>query len=135
MLKLSVLSNPKNLVKIRKKLERETLKAGFNQNDAYNIVLAVDEACTNIIRHSYKNDFTKKINLLIKTANNKFIIEIKNYGIKPTNIKTACRLPLKIRPGGLGVFFIKKIMDKVTYDTNCKRTTKLTLIKKIPVYK
>jgi len=132
MLKLSILSDPKNLVKIRQKLEKETKKAGFSQIDTYNIVLAVDEACTNIIRHSYKNDFTKKINLLVKTKKNNFVIEIKNYGIKPAKAKTLGRLPKKIKPGGLGVFFMKKIMDKVEYDTKPKKVTRLIMSKKIP---
>ena len=79
-----------------------------------------------------KNDFTKKINLSVKTKKNNLVIEIKNHGIKPAKAKTLGRLPKKIRPGGLGVFFMKKIMDKVEYDTKATNVTRLIMSKKIP---
>lgn len=115
MYKLSILSNPKNLAKIRKEIRYIAEKSGFNKNDTVNIVLAVDEACTNIIRHSYLNNYRKRINLKAAIKKKQLEITIRHYGIKPDPKKLRGCCPKKIRPGGLGVYFIKNIMDKVVY--------------------
>lgn len=130
MCKLSILSNPKNLVNVRKKVKLIANKTGFSKEETSNIVLAVDEACTNIIRHSYSNDYTKKINIKVDLKPKKLLkIIIRDYGIKPNLKKISSLRPQKIKPGGLGVYFMKKIMDEVIYDTNVKKGTRLTLIK------
>jgi anti-sigma regulatory factor (Ser/Thr protein kinase) len=132
MLKLSILSDPRKLAKVRDKIKRISAEAGFGKNDTYNIVLSVDEALTNIIRHSYSNDFTKKIIVCAETKGTYLKIIIRSYGKKFDYKKTKGRLPKKLKPGGLGIFFIKNIMDDVIYDTSRKRLTKLTLVKRLP---
>lgn len=125
MYKLSILSNPRNLARVRKKIALIARKAGFVKKEIGNIVLAVDEACTNIIRHSYLGNHTKKININADIKNNQLKITLRHYGIKPDLKKVTGRRPRKIKPGGLGVYFIKKIVDKVIYDGK-----RLILIKK-----
>lgn len=125
MYKISILSNPKNLAKVRKKIKYISEKAGFTKKEICNIALAADEACTNIIRHSYLGDYTKKINIKADIKDKRLEITIRHYGIKPDLKKITGRRPRRIRPGGLGVYFIKKIMDDVMYDG-----TRLILIKK-----
>lgn len=120
------ISNPKNLCRIRKKISELAGKAGFTKNEIGGIVLSVDEACTNIIRHSYLDDYTKKINIKTEITKKQLKITISHYGIKPNLKKIKGMRPKKIKPGGLGVYFIKKIMDKVKYNAN-----KIILIKKI----
>lgn len=130
MHKFSILSNPKYLAKIRNNIEKISRKTGFSKETASKIVLAADEACTNIIRHSYKEIYTKKIGIKIfSSPKNILKIIIRDYGIKPDLKKITGRRPKKLKPGGLGVYFIKKIMDIVVYDTSKKKGTELTLIK------
>jgi serine/threonine-protein kinase RsbW len=92
---------------------------GFDKDTAYLISLAVDEACTNLIRYAYKFDKRKKIEINIKIESNRMTVIIKDTG-KPFN-------PLDVPPpdmqeyfnefkrGGLGIFIIRKIMDEVIY--------------------
>lgn len=116
MYKISILSHPCNLSKVREKIGEIAEEAGFTHDNTKKIVLAVDEACTNIIRHSYLNDYTKKININAKIKNKELEIAIQHYGLSPDPEKiTGCR-PKIIRPGGLGVYFIRRIMDKVVYN-------------------
>ena len=42
-----------NLAKIDEQVRQAALKAGLSEKDIYDVELAVDEACTNIIDHSY----------------------------------------------------------------------------------
>jgi len=116
MCRISIQSNPENLAIVRKKIGKIAEKAGFKKTDSDNIILAVDEACTNIIRHSYLNDYSKKININAKIKSKELEIAIQHYGLSPDPEKiTGCR-PKTIRPGGLGVYFIRRIMDKVVYN-------------------
>lgn len=121
MYKITILSNPRNLAKVRKKIRWIANKAGFAKNKIGGIVLAVDEACTNIIRHSYLGNFTKKINIDAEIKDKQLEISIRHYGIKPDLKKLKGTRPKKIKPGGLGVYFIKKIMNKAIY--GAKRIT------------
>lgn len=134
MRKLSILSNPKYLANVRKKTEQICKRADISKQETLKVVLAVDEACTNIIRHSYACNYNKKINIKMnikrKGAHAKQLeFILRDYGIKPSPKKITGKRPKIIRPGGLGVYFIKKIMDEVIYDTTKTKGTELTLIK------
>ncbi len=112
-------SDYSNLNNLRDFITEEAGRFGFDRDTAYLIALAVDEACTNLIRYAYKFDQSKKIEINIKFDNNSFIVVIIDTG-KPFN-------PLDVPPpdmqeyfdefkrGGLGIFIIRKIMDKVIY--------------------
>lgn len=134
MRKLSILSNPKYLANVRKETEQICERAGLSKHETSKVVLAVGEACANIIRHSYNNNYRRRINIKMdiknKSARVKQIeIILRDYGIKPSPKKITGKRPKIIRPGGLGVYFIKKIMDEVIYDTTKTKGTELTLIK------
>jgi serine/threonine-protein kinase RsbW len=56
-------------------------------------------------------------------------IKIRDFGKKVDPRKIKSRPLNEIRPGGLGVFFIKRIMDEVVYDTSHRVGTELKLVK------
>lgn len=113
---ISIASHPKNLARVRKRIGWIAREAGFAKKDSEKIILAVDEACTNIIRHSYLCDYTKKIKINAAIKAKELEITIRHYGKSPDKKKVAGCHPRKIRPGGLGVYFIRKIMDRVIYN-------------------
>jgi serine/threonine-protein kinase RsbW len=92
---------------------------GFADNDIANIALAVDEACTNIIKHAYNFAADKEINVVVKMKGPEFEILIADRGkhFEPDKVP----LPemkeylSKYRRGGLGMFLMRKLMDKVEY--------------------
>jgi len=110
---LSVLSHPKNLKHIREMMADITIKTGLSKADSESIILAVDEACSNIIRHSYKNDYNKKIDLTVKLKTNVLTILIVDNGIKFDINSMEPRDINHLRPGGIGIYIIKQIMDTV----------------------
>ncbi len=79
------------------------------------LVLAVNEACMNIIQHGYGGDTRDAITLQI--LNNDGILEFRVEDaaprVDPARIKP--RELTDIRPGGLGTHFIREIMDEVDY--------------------
>jgi len=127
---LTVPSHPKYLYVVRSALYPILVDAGFVRKDARKIILAVDEACSNIIKHAYEGDPTKTITMTITDDADRFTVRLRDYGRKADTAKIAPRDLKDIRPGGLGTLFIGAAFDVVTYDTNQEQGTLLTLEKK-----
>ena len=127
---LTVPSHPKYLYVVRSALYPILVDAGFVRKDARKIILAVDEACSNIIKHAYEGDPAKTITLTIIDTADRFTVRLRDYGKKTDTSKIAPRNLEDVRPGGLGTHFMGAAFDAVTYDTNQEQGTLLTLEKK-----
>ncbi len=95
--------------------------ASCDQDLARDLVLAVDEACQNVIRHAYKGRTDGRIVVSVNAAPTadgepgKLIIDIRDDAdpIDPSTVKP--RDLEDIRPGGLGTHLIREIMDSVDF--------------------
>ena len=105
---ITFLSNPKELRKVR--LEVEIYCKSYLPNlDTSKVILAIDEAIQNIIRHAYNMKTDKKIDINIDTLDETSLkLEIIDYGKQVPLDTIAPRNLEDIKPGGLGVYFIKK---------------------------
>jgi anti-sigma regulatory factor (Ser/Thr protein kinase) len=127
---LSFPSDPKFLNVARAVVSLTAERAGFSREEIDNIALAVDEACTNVIKHAYKRDPTKEIILTCSLADSRMEVLIRDFGAKADPATFKSRKLEEVRPGGLGVYFIKKIMDTVEYDNRSfAQGTQLKLVK------
>ena len=115
---LKVPSDPRYMGIVRDVISRSADHAGFAEEDARQIVLAVDEGCTNIIRHCYGGDTSQKIIVTCAVGDDYLEIRLRDFGEKPDPAKIRSRPLEDIRPGGLGVHLIHTIMDEVEYDTS-----------------
>jgi anti-sigma regulatory factor (Ser/Thr protein kinase) len=128
---LTVPSHPKYLYVIRSMLYPVVVDAGFSKKEARRIVLAVDEACSNIIKYAYEGDHSRSIALNIVVEKTKLVIELKDSGKKPDVSRIIPRKLDDIRPGGLGTHFMAEVFDNVQYNTSGDAGTILTLEKRI----
>lgn len=131
--RISVKSSTDNLAKIRRFVKKTSLQVGFDEDSANKIILATDEACTNIIKHAYKYSTTGKINVNLSFSAKKLRISITDEG-SHFNSKSIKEPDLKKyyeekRVGGLGMFLMKKLMDEVKYSQPNPHKNKVTLIK------
>jgi anti-sigma regulatory factor (Ser/Thr protein kinase) len=126
---LMVPSHPKYLYVIRSALYPIAVDAGFAKQEARKIVLAVDEACSNIIKYAYEGDSSKTIAVNVFMDRGKLRIELSDSGKKPDVANIAPRKLDDIRPGGLGTHFMAEVFDKVEYDTSGAAGTVLILEK------
>ena len=79
------------------------------------IVLAVDEASTNVIRHGYGEQNTGDIILEIYYSQGELLIRMTDFA-KPIDKKfIKSRDMNEIRPGGLGIHLISEIMDEYKF--------------------
>jgi anti-sigma regulatory factor (Ser/Thr protein kinase) len=127
---LTVPSQPKYLYVVRSALYPLTLDAGFSKKEARLIILAVDEACSNIIKHAYGGDPAGTITVTVADDAERFTVRLRDFGNKVDRVVIAPRDLADIRPGGLGTHFLQAAFDSVTYDTDQGEGTLLTLEKK-----
>ena len=94
------------------------------------IELGTDEAVTNIIKHSYKEENKKNIiEVELEFLENKLIIHLYDNGTPVNEKKIKPRELSDVKPGGLGTYFINKIMDEVIWNSSDKWVNHLILVK------
>lgn len=92
------------------------------------IVLALDEACTNIIRHAYDGRADCPIQLSLDADADRIECVIRDFG-KSCDPKTIRSRELDdFRPGGLGVRIMQTAFDEVVFEPRAQGT-QLTMIK------
>jgi serine/threonine-protein kinase RsbW len=133
--KLEIMSRTENLAHIREFINSAAAEVGLSQETIDNIILAVDEACTNIIKHAYKYFPDGKIVLNLKTNKKTFTIEIIDYGksFEPGLVPNPDLLKYydEKRVGGLGMYLMKKLMDEVKYTSVPGKFNQVSLSKYI----
>lgn len=86
-----------------------------DSQESHDIMLAIDEACQNIIRYAYHNSTRGIIDLNIQYIDAVIEIKIRDYAGKVNPSILAPITQEKLKPGGLGIQLIQKIMDSVKY--------------------
>ena len=110
--------------------------AGLDERAVYHCQMAVDEALTNIIEHGYSlHGDNSQIEITCRTDSDRFLITIidDSPAFNPLDHESPDpSAPLNMRePGGWGIYFIRRLMDNVTYERVGNRNH-LTLMKNLP---
>lgn len=115
LLELRFPAQPDRLKLARGSIRGAARMCGFNDTAAQNIVLAVDEACQNIIVHGYKGRADGEIVLSLTRKENGIQVRLVDSAplVDPATITP--RALNDIRPGQLGSHFIREIMDTAEY--------------------
>ena len=128
---LSIMSHPKNLKDVRKAIKEIMSKTSLSKEDSGCIILAIDEACSNIIKHGYKNEYNRKIDLNFRLEPNLLTTSIIDNGIKFDKNSIKIRNITEIKPGGLGMNIINQVMDKVEYTRTPEGFNIIKMVKKL----
>lgn len=135
MRELVVKSRTENLSVIRDFISSNAAEAGLEFNDIENVMLAVDEACTNIIKHAYKFKPDGKIEIAFKFNSKKIQITIIDHGstfdpdtVPDPDLQKYYR---NGKVGGLGMYLMKTLMDDVKYISVPGKYNKVLLFKNI----
>ncbi len=128
-----VKSSTDNLAEIREFTRSAAEFSGFSEDIVGKIILAVDEACTNVIKHAYKYSKEGEISISIKFVNGKFTVSITDHGVHfdPSKIPDPDLKEYykEKRAGGLGMYLMKKLMDEVQYYNAADNRNQVVLIK------
>jgi serine/threonine-protein kinase RsbW len=123
LLRLDLESNPEVLCLVRATVQRATEVVRFPDPESRAIVRSVDEALANVIRHAYNNRPGMPIEVtcrrLFSDREKKDIrgleVVLADSGIAVNPKKLQGRPLEEIRPGGLGLHFMKQGMDVVEF--------------------
>lgn len=132
---LLIKSRTENLATVREFVSSAVEEVNIPQDIAGDIVLAVDEACTNIIKHAYKYSADGDINIKLKYSDKKIEVEITDHGAS-FHPDTIPKPDLKKyfeekRVGGLGMYLMKSLMDDVHYKSVLGKYNQVLLTKKM----
>ncbi len=79
------------------------------------LVLAVDEACMNVVQHGYSGETGHTMSLSIRRNDESLLFELHDEAARVESSCMQSRCLTDIRPGGLGLHFIRSIMDEVRF--------------------
>ena len=129
---LEIDSKVENLPVIANFVDEVLERFGADPASVYRVQLAVDEACTNAIRHAYQGRDDASIHLRLWTDPDAIVVELEDHGrpadaarIAPREISLPTQTELK--PGGLGVQFIRQAFDDVVYHSEPHGGNRLTM--------
>ncbi|MDH5523920.1 MAG: ATP-binding protein [Desulfobulbaceae bacterium] len=103
------------LARVRDEVRRVATKNHCPKEVADALVLAVNEACANIIIHGYGPEKAGEIIMEIFHNDNEISVRLTDFAPTVDCAKLQSRDINEIRPGGLGMFFINELMDKVEF--------------------
>jgi len=122
-----------NLEKICDYVTECAQNAGLDDSETYAVQLAVDEATTNIIEHGYGGECPSRIDITCEVMNDGLKVIIYDDA-EPFDFSSVPDPEINVsldelKPRGLGVFLMRKMMDEVKYETDPDLGNTLTMIK------
>lgn len=118
-------------------------QAGFDDETIFHLELCCDEASTNIIEHAYGEEDGGSIAISYAISDDDFTIVIRDTGVAfdpslvppPPAINTdeasVEELTSQLRIGGLGLHFIRNLMDEVYFSSDQQKGNELVMVKKL----
>ena len=104
---------------VRRFVEAHAQEADLAEGAVEHFKIAVDEACTNVIKHAYKGDARRQFDVAIIVADDRFTVSIRDEGeafredfYREPDLRRSIQ---KKKGGGLGVFLMRQLMDRVEY--------------------
>jgi serine/threonine-protein kinase RsbW len=118
-------------------------QAGFDDDTIFHLELCCDEASTNIIEHAYGEEGAGNIVISYQVSDEDFTIVLRDNGdaFDPSDVPpppaittrdaTAEELTSQLRIGGLGLHFIRNLMDEVRFVSDRRQGNMLIMVKKL----
>ncbi len=131
---LRIGADVRELERVRREVAEAISIGGFPETYTNRILIAVDEAVTNIIEHGYEEPDEGSIEIVCEVEPDTFTISIIDQGesFDPRSMTDVDiqRHVAAGKAGGLGIFLIRKIMDVVDYHHETGQHNRLTMVKR-----
>lgn len=123
-----------NVATFRGFVENACRRAGADESTCFDLKLAVDEACSNLVMHGYAGREPGPIRVSFAVHGDEIVVTIVDRA--PSFDPTDAPAPnldapaSERRPGGLGWHIIRQIVDRVTYEGDAENGNRLMLAKR-----
>ena len=115
-MELKISSDPRWLRVVRAMMEEVSRLAGFSDGERCDVVIAVDEALSNVMKHSYKGDPNGQVSLSCVADNGCLEIVLRDQGAALDAKCLDPPPPDEIRVGGRGIYLMRSTMDAVEFE-------------------
>lgn len=123
-----------SLAKISEFVTAAARAAGLDPAAVYQVELAVDEACSNIIDHAYGGESAGEIRCTVETLEDGLKVILQDWGksFDPGQLPPPkLGVPIdELTPRGVGLFLMHKMMDEVHYQKKKNGENTWTLVKR-----
>ena len=129
-LRLDMPSHPRFLSVVRAAIDELSMTVGLPKEECDAVILAVDEALANIIRHAYKNRYDQKVQFDCMVSEEQMEFTLLDQGEAPDPARICAPCADEFALSGRGTHLIQAIMDGVTYG-KVTEGNQLKLIKRL----
>lgn len=131
-IQLSLRALPRLLCGVRSMVRCYLRDLGVEEARTFEVVLAVDEACTNSIRHSYDGDPGRRLLLGLASDAEWITVTLRDEGRPAPREKIGPPVPAPVdrenlHPGGLGIGLIYDVFDEVQFEPGDPVGNRLTM--------
>jgi anti-sigma regulatory factor (Ser/Thr protein kinase) len=128
---LKINSDPANLRDVRRQVEEFALGAGLSREATDEVGLVINEALANVIRHGYGGATDRPIEVTAAVEGDGVRFTIRDWGKQFDPAAVAKKKTSELlKPGGLGLICIKKLMDEVEF-FQLPDGMRLTMVKRV----
>ena len=113
--RIHFLSRPDKLKPVRDAVRELAMRQGCSKENPDCMVMAINEACMNVMQHAYSDKNDGEIILEFWKDQDELVVRIYDFADKVDRSTIKPRDLDDVRPGGLGVHLIYKVMDQVEY--------------------
>jgi serine/threonine-protein kinase RsbW len=111
--------------------------AGYDEDTLFHLQLATDEACSNVIEHAYGGEGNGDLHVEWFIREDDFVIVIHDHGepFNPEIVPNPAQPnqdSLGLKVGGLGLYFMRTLMDTVRFQFHGEEGNTLTMTKRLP---
>jgi len=109
-------------------------RAGLSEEQSQELEVAVDEACTNVVRHAFPDEADGEMTVVFRPVGDGLEVTVQDQGV-PFNPAEGAGIAREKRSrnpasGGRGLLLIDRLTDAVRYCRDPREGNRFTLIKR-----
>jgi sigma-B regulation protein RsbU (phosphoserine phosphatase) len=112
---LRVPARAESLRLVRGLVREAAMACGCGEDFRRDIVIAVDEACQNVIRHAYGDAAEGDIVIDVRRHGERLEVNVVDFAPPVDTARVGPRALDDLRPGGLGTHFIRECVDQCEF--------------------
>jgi len=124
----------KSLARISEFVSQFAEEAGLDETATYTVLVAVDEACSNIIEHAYGGEGRGDIKCTCDVKDDSLTIILRDWGdpFDPASVpEPDFNVPLQeLKLRGVGLVLMQKIMNEIIFSSTPDGENVLIMIKR-----
>ena len=132
-IKLDIASRFDMIEMVQTVLSRAAEMAGFDDDAAHYLSVAVRESVVNAIKHGNQGDESKRVTVLLTAQPNSLEVRVQDQGagFDPAAVPDPLAEENLLKTDGRGIFFMRQFMNEVSYSFPPRGGTVVKMVKRV----